>query len=158
MRGITLPLTICLLTFPSLTTARVIEGKVIHIADGDTITILDASKQQHRIRINGIDAPEKGQPFGERSKQNLTRMAFRGTPDSNATKPTDTSGRSARNGFSRLIAPPAARRSTWVTHRGDSGIGVVVSGIRQGAVRRGSGALRVCRTGGSIAPAGVVGG
>jgi endonuclease YncB( thermonuclease family) len=44
---------------------------VIGIADGDTLTILDSSNQQHKIRLYGIDAPEKKQPFGTRSKQNL---------------------------------------------------------------------------------------
>jgi len=56
--------------------AEVLEGRVVAVADGDTMTILDASKRQYRIRINGIDAPEKRQAFGERSKQNLSRMAF----------------------------------------------------------------------------------
>jgi len=56
--------------------ASELRGVVVGVADGDTITILDASKQQHRIRINGIDAPEKRQAFGERSKQSLSRMAF----------------------------------------------------------------------------------
>lgn len=50
-------------------------GKVVSVADGDTITILTSDNQQHRIRIGGIDAPEKAQPFGNRSKQNLERMA-----------------------------------------------------------------------------------
>ena len=77
MRGITLPLTICLLTFPSLTTARVIEGKVIHIADGDTITVLDSHKEQHRVRIAGIDAPEKGQPFSNASRKRLGELVAR---------------------------------------------------------------------------------
>jgi endonuclease YncB( thermonuclease family) len=56
--------------------AEVLEGRVIAVADGDTITVLDASNRQHRIRINGIDAPEKRQPFADRSRQNLSRMAF----------------------------------------------------------------------------------
>ena len=37
---------------------------------------LDAGRQQHRIRLGGIDAPEKAQPFGEKSKQNLSRLVF----------------------------------------------------------------------------------
>lgn len=44
-------------------------GKVVSIADGDTITILTAEKKQVKIRFNGIDAPERGQPFGTNSKQ-----------------------------------------------------------------------------------------
>ncbi len=39
--------------------ARVITGKVVGIADGDTITILDSNKVQHKIRLYGIDTPEK---------------------------------------------------------------------------------------------------
>jgi len=51
-------------------------GKVIGVADGDTITVLDSSKQQHKIRLAGIDAPEKGQAFGFRSKENLARWVY----------------------------------------------------------------------------------
>lgn len=49
------------------------KGKVIHVADGDTVTLL-AEKRQIKIRLAGIDAPEKAQPFGNRSKQNMERM------------------------------------------------------------------------------------
>ena len=40
-------------------------GRIVSIADGDTVTLLDASLQQHKIRLSGIDAPEKRQPFGQ---------------------------------------------------------------------------------------------
>ena len=53
---------------------RTIEGKVTKVADGDTITVLDASKNQHRVRIAGIDAPEKGQPFGNASRKQLGEL------------------------------------------------------------------------------------
>ncbi|HXY36298.1 MAG TPA: thermonuclease family protein [Planctomycetaceae bacterium] len=46
-------------------------GRVVSIADGDTLTILDAAKVQHKIRLAGIDAPEKGQPFGTKAQQAL---------------------------------------------------------------------------------------
>jgi hypothetical protein len=48
----------------------------VGVADGDTITLLDNNRQQHRIRLAGIDAPEKAQPFGQRSKQHLSELAF----------------------------------------------------------------------------------
>jgi endonuclease YncB( thermonuclease family) len=48
----------------------------VGVADGDTIAVLDANYQQHKIRLNGIDAPEKGQAFGNVSKQNLSRLVF----------------------------------------------------------------------------------
>ena len=53
-----------------------ITGYVVGVADGDTITVLDADKVQHKIRLTGIDAPEKKQPFGNRSKQSLSDMVF----------------------------------------------------------------------------------
>jgi micrococcal nuclease len=51
-------------------------GKVVAIADGDTLTILDADKVQHKIRLAGIDAPEKGQPFGTKARQALGDKVF----------------------------------------------------------------------------------
>jgi endonuclease YncB( thermonuclease family) len=49
-------------------------GRVVRVADGDTITVLDAANQQHRIRLNGIDAPEHNQAFGAKSKAHLSEM------------------------------------------------------------------------------------
>ncbi len=46
------------------------------MADGDTITVLDANKVQHKIRLAGIDAPEKKQAFGNSSKESLSDLAF----------------------------------------------------------------------------------
>lgn len=56
--------------------AETIVGRVVGVADGDTITVLDALKHQHKIRLSGIDAPEGGQAFGQRSKQSLSDCAF----------------------------------------------------------------------------------
>ena len=52
----------------------ILEGKVVSVADGDTITVLDAEKIQYKIRLQGIDAPEKAQAFGAKSKQTLHEM------------------------------------------------------------------------------------
>lgn len=54
--------------------AATLQGKVIGVADGDTVTLLDAQKNQHKIRLQGIDAPEKAQAFGNKSKQSLHEM------------------------------------------------------------------------------------
>jgi endonuclease YncB( thermonuclease family) len=54
--------------------AHEVEGRVVAVQDGDTVTILDAARVQHRVRIAGIDAPEKSQAFGEASKQSLVRL------------------------------------------------------------------------------------
>lgn len=58
------------------THAETLTGVVTDIADGDTLTILDSSKRQIKIRLAGIDAPEKGQAFGNRSKDNLVNLVF----------------------------------------------------------------------------------
>ena len=50
-----------------------ISGKVISIHDGDTITILQ-NKQQIKVRLFGIDAPELKQPYGKKSKQFLENL------------------------------------------------------------------------------------
>jgi hypothetical protein len=49
---------------------------VVGVSDGDTITVLDDAKVQHKIRLAGTDAPKKGQAFGERSKQRLSDLVF----------------------------------------------------------------------------------
>ena len=51
-------------TIPSFVETRILNSIVVKVADGDTITVLDSNKDQHRVRIAGIDAPEKNQPFG----------------------------------------------------------------------------------------------
>ena len=51
-----------------------LEGRVVRVIDGDTVVLLDATQEQHRIRLAGIDAPERKQPFGTKSKQYLAGM------------------------------------------------------------------------------------
>lgn len=62
--------------FPLFLYCQQIQGKVIKIIDGDTITLLTYSNSQIKIRLNAIDAPEKKQPFGTKSKQYLADMIF----------------------------------------------------------------------------------
>ena len=83
---------LALLLCSTLAYADELTGKVINVADGDTLTILTDDKRQHRVRIAGIDAPEKAQPFGNRSRQNLHAMAH--SQDARADCPkTDRYGR-----------------------------------------------------------------
>lgn len=63
------------------TWADELTGRVIGIADGDTITVLDSNSIQHKIRLAGIDAPEKKQAFGNVSKKSLSGMIFNRTVD-----------------------------------------------------------------------------
>jgi len=73
MRRIVLAtLTFLLLAAPAF--ADTLTGKVIRIADGDTITVLDHTNTQHRIRLQGIDAPEKAQAFGNASRKHLASL------------------------------------------------------------------------------------
>ena len=54
---------------------QVLTGRVVGVSDGDTITLL-VERQTTKIRLAGIDAPEKSQPFGHRSKQLLSSLVF----------------------------------------------------------------------------------
>lgn len=60
----------------AIANAETYSARVVAISDGDTVTVLDESMRQHRIRLAGIDAPEKRQPFGAQSKQHLSDMVF----------------------------------------------------------------------------------
>lgn len=55
---------------------NVLKGRVIRVADGDTITVLDAENRQHRVRLATIDAPESEQDFGQRARQNLNDLVY----------------------------------------------------------------------------------
>ncbi|MCZ2174235.1 MAG: thermonuclease family protein [Burkholderiales bacterium] len=56
--------------------AETITGRVVGVADGDTVTVLDADRTQHKIRVAGVDAPEKKQAFGQRSKASMSDLVF----------------------------------------------------------------------------------
>jgi len=62
------------LTLPVV--AATLDGVVVGVSHGDTVTVLDSRKQQHKIRLSGIDAPEKSQPFGQTSKESLSELIF----------------------------------------------------------------------------------
>jgi endonuclease YncB( thermonuclease family) len=55
--------------------AGTLSGKVVGVADGDTVTLLVDQETIH-VRVAGIDAPERGQPFSQASKQGLSKCAF----------------------------------------------------------------------------------
>ena len=60
---------------PALSLAATLQGKVVHIADGDTLTVL-VDHQQVKIRLAEIDAPESHQDYGQRAKQALGNLVF----------------------------------------------------------------------------------
>jgi endonuclease YncB( thermonuclease family) len=53
-----------------------LKGKVVAIADGDTFTLLTAEKKQVKVRLHGIDCPEKNQEFGTRARQFTSALIF----------------------------------------------------------------------------------
>ena len=65
-----------LVTLAPAFTMAAFEAKVVGVADGDTLTVLRDDQTRYRVRLHGIDAPEKGQPFGNRAKQYASELAF----------------------------------------------------------------------------------
>ena len=68
--------TILFLACSSFVSADTLNGRVISIADGDTLTIIDQTNSQHKIRLAGIDTPEKNQSFGQQAKTSLADLVF----------------------------------------------------------------------------------
>ena len=69
------------LALGNMSTASTLQGRVVGVSDGDTVTVLDAANKQHKIRLSGIDAPEKAQAYGQKSKESLSDMVFGKTVD-----------------------------------------------------------------------------
>jgi endonuclease YncB( thermonuclease family) len=53
-----------------------LNGRIVGVIDGDTVDLLTRSKRLVRVRLAGIDAPERGQPFGAASKKVLSDLVF----------------------------------------------------------------------------------
>lgn len=71
-----------LLSFPLLAlahaaAAETIEGRIVAVIDGDSLTIVDRDKKRHRLRLAGIDAPELKQPFGAASRKSLAEICLK---------------------------------------------------------------------------------
>lgn len=78
LQGVCLLLACLLLWLPTQAGAATLSGKVVKVVDGDTIDILK-NRSTVRIRLNGIDAPERGQAFGNRAKQFVLDVAAQQT-------------------------------------------------------------------------------
>lgn len=69
-----LAILLLILSIPAF--AADLNGRVVGISDGDTLTLLTADKQQVKIRLGEIDTPESNQPYGTKAKQALSELAF----------------------------------------------------------------------------------
>ncbi len=68
-------ITLFFLAFLSLAAlADTLTGKVVKITDGDTLYVLDANYKEHKIRLAGIDAPERKQAYGLASRKHLASI------------------------------------------------------------------------------------
>jgi endonuclease YncB( thermonuclease family) len=65
-----------LFVFALPASADTLSGRVVGVSDGDTISVLGGDYIQYKIRLSGIDAPEKNQAFGQRSKEHLRKLVF----------------------------------------------------------------------------------
>jgi micrococcal nuclease len=62
--------------FAMLAQAAEFSGRVVGIADGDTLRLLSEDRVEIKVRLAGIDAPEKAQAFGQKAKQALSNLVF----------------------------------------------------------------------------------
>ncbi len=81
-----------LLLLALVANAEDLAGRVITVSDGDTLTVRVAGQPPVKVRLAGIDAPERDQPFGQRRRQSLSELAF-GQPATVAVQKTDEYGR-----------------------------------------------------------------
>jgi endonuclease YncB( thermonuclease family) len=88
-------------------------GRVVAVADGDTITVLTAERLRERIRLAGIDAPESRQAFGTAAKQRLSALVFGTEVRVEYTK---------RDRYRRIIGRVTRDRS-------DAGLALIESGL-----------------------------
>jgi endonuclease YncB( thermonuclease family) len=68
MKSILILLLFCPLAHADIT------GRVVAVIDGDTIKILDADNTEYKVRLGGIDAPERGQPYSSASRKHLASL------------------------------------------------------------------------------------
>lgn len=98
---------------------------VVGVSDGDTITARcgdPGAYEQLRVRIAGIDAPEKAQPFGQRAKEAMSGLVY-GKPARLECYKTDRYGRSVCNIF---VAPASAPSGPLTL---DAGLAMVTQGM-----------------------------
>lgn len=118
--------------------ADTFSGKVVGVADGDTLTVLTPENKQVKIRLAGIDAPEKSQDFGQVSKKSLSDLVFGKDVDVNVES-TDRYGRTVgwvSIGKKDINAVQVDKGLAWVYRKYidvNSAYGQVLIGLEEGA-------------------------
>jgi endonuclease YncB( thermonuclease family) len=96
-----------------------LSGRVVRVADGDTVSILDHNNKQHKVRLYGIDTPERDQPFGKAAKNALVQL-IDGKPVDVVVITKDTYGRTVgtlyREGININVAMVASGYAWWYQH------------------------------------------
>lgn len=69
-------LLLALLLLTVSATAQTVTGRVVAVHDGDTITVLLAGEQSVKVRLEAIDCPEMGQPYGKAAKQAMSDLVY----------------------------------------------------------------------------------
>jgi len=108
-----------LLAAQAAASAAEIAGRVVGIADGDTLTVLDGANRQITVRLAAIDTPERGQPYGDRARQALSDLAF-GKAVRVVVQDTDRYGRAVgrvHDGAVDVNAEMVRRGAAWVFRR-----------------------------------------
>lgn len=94
-------------------------GRVVRIADGDTVSILDATNTQHKVRLYGIDTPERDQPFGKAARKALMQLVDEKSVDV-VVVTTDNYGREVgtlyQHGVNINVAMVAGGYAWWYQH------------------------------------------
>lgn len=90
--------------FGSLPAGETLTGRIVGVTDGDTVKVLTTDKKEVKIRLYGVDAPEKAQPFGQKAKQFASDLVF-GKDVRVEVIDTDRYGRSVA--FVRTGPPPS---------------------------------------------------
>jgi endonuclease YncB( thermonuclease family) len=108
-----------LLLLSSPIAAATLTGRVVGVTDGDTIKLLVGGRSEYKVRLGEIDAPESGQPFGQKSKRMLSDLVFNRTVSVRVTD-VDRYGRSVgviRAGRVNINAEMVKRGGAWAYRR-----------------------------------------
>jgi len=118
--GRLLALALLLVTAPAAW-ADALTAKVVHVDDGDSLTVLANGYRRVTVRLAAIDAPEKGQPYADKARRSLAGMVFNQDVRVEWDRHDRYGGSWGTSGwYHRTPAasmPPAPRRWTWAWRR-----------------------------------------